>query len=756
MSLDWFELEFGFLEASCAGRARLQKRFKVDEVRADPAVRKCSAAAATVLSVAPTLKERKQIQKLLSGGGGARPQQQQQQQHQHQRRAFYVGPFECVSGIDLDARLAALGSRSRRGQLAAAPSCPVAGLGPASYGCLENCDVGALFRDPSNAGCVFQVASQANCLEMVNPAVTPEKGVTIYAYDLTQGPSCALACPGATVFRNYFVPVRRQQSGKKGPVPPFPSLIEIDRRKQRDLYQIGQSQRLQLDLMESAEAFAEQLATQLMGCNQDTQFWTIQNGYVFPIASSEKNPQNSFVRLQKMLFSPGTASEVQRCAREGNNERCVGNNFEGPGNKAVDCESRVGSNVTGGDDSSELSDGPPEVGDPVIVFSDEALTVGRHAVVEEMLRIVSDPQSLRCRVRYTDGGVQEPTVVDEYFVIKNDIDDEQHFCESGGTLQDCEGDLAKLGLEGKVKLVSLPPGPIGCIIGEQILRNGQRVIRVCEVVPGVCSGLRPGDIVIAVNGVDCIGATSKQFADLAKGTVHSESSAVSIERQPHTRGVPSRVFKIVRSAVTAVSTSTLSSTSSAVADDSLRSTNRVDSLNEHKDLSRIAAGSVVIVYADKSFDPATQRLATVSEVFYPTTGLNQHTVGVTSPTTELEALHLRAAASSTSGVASVVFVDSKFKIPTYGVPLDHMVRIAGHAPLCGTPLTAYETFQRHIKVGVHWDTQVSRSGTQYCGGRLPHRVCQVFCSALPVAYMQRDCRDDASVECLARLMLRAM
>ena len=42
----------------------------------------------------------------------------------------------------------------------------------------------------------------------------------------------------------------------------------------------------------------------------------------------------------------------------------------------------------------------PQVGDPVIVFSDEALTVGRHAVVEEMLRIVSDPQSLRCRVRF--------------------------------------------------------------------------------------------------------------------------------------------------------------------------------------------------------------------------------------------------------------------------------------------------------------------------------------------------------------------
>lgn len=107
-------------------------------------------------------------------------------------------------------------------------------------------------------------------------------------YDLTQGPSCALACPGATVFRNYFVPVRKQQQvGKKNSnqvssVPPFPSLLEIDRnKKHRDSYQIGQSQRLQLDLMQSAGAFAEQLATQqLTGHSHDTQFWTIQNGCV--------------------------------------------------------------------------------------------------------------------------------------------------------------------------------------------------------------------------------------------------------------------------------------------------------------------------------------------------------------------------------------------------------------------------------------------------------------------------------------------
>jgi len=40
---------------------------------------------------------------------------------------------------------------------------------------------------------------------MVGPGVTPESGVTQYFYDRTQGPACALVCPAALVFRNYFV-----------------------------------------------------------------------------------------------------------------------------------------------------------------------------------------------------------------------------------------------------------------------------------------------------------------------------------------------------------------------------------------------------------------------------------------------------------------------------------------------------------------------------------------------------------------------
>ncbi len=54
-------------------------------------------------------------------------------------------------------------------------------------------------------GAIIQVASQLNCLEFPSPGTTPEDGISEYIYDNTQGPSCALMCPGATIYRNYFV-----------------------------------------------------------------------------------------------------------------------------------------------------------------------------------------------------------------------------------------------------------------------------------------------------------------------------------------------------------------------------------------------------------------------------------------------------------------------------------------------------------------------------------------------------------------------
>jgi hypothetical protein len=68
-------------------------------------------------------------------------------------------------------------------------------------------DVLELHALPENAGAMFQVASQLNCLEFVGPSVVPEDGVTGYAHDNTQGPACSLAAAPATVYRNYFAEV---------------------------------------------------------------------------------------------------------------------------------------------------------------------------------------------------------------------------------------------------------------------------------------------------------------------------------------------------------------------------------------------------------------------------------------------------------------------------------------------------------------------------------------------------------------------
>ncbi len=68
-------------------------------------------------------------------------------------------------------------------------------------------DARALHNQAANAGGLFQVASQFNLLEMVDPGVSPEDGVARYAWDPTQGPACAIAAGAATIYRNYLAPV---------------------------------------------------------------------------------------------------------------------------------------------------------------------------------------------------------------------------------------------------------------------------------------------------------------------------------------------------------------------------------------------------------------------------------------------------------------------------------------------------------------------------------------------------------------------
>ena len=62
-----------------------------------------------------------------------------------------------------------------------------------------------MHANPETAGDMFQVASQFNALEFGSPEITPEDGITGYAFDMTQGPACSLAAAAGTVHRNYLL-----------------------------------------------------------------------------------------------------------------------------------------------------------------------------------------------------------------------------------------------------------------------------------------------------------------------------------------------------------------------------------------------------------------------------------------------------------------------------------------------------------------------------------------------------------------------
>mmetsp|Transcript_65852 Transcript_65852/g.122883 ORF Transcript_65852/g.122883 Transcript_65852/m.122883 type:complete len:503 (-) Transcript_65852:95-1603(-) len=104
-------------------------------------------------------------------------------------------------------------------------------------------DTFELHADPGNAGAVFQVASLTNCLEtLVEKGRVPEDGITGYCEDATQGASCAISCPAATVFRNYFMG--------------------------------GGQAETQVDLLSTAYGFLKERGTD--------GYWVVRNGYPLP------------------------------------------------------------------------------------------------------------------------------------------------------------------------------------------------------------------------------------------------------------------------------------------------------------------------------------------------------------------------------------------------------------------------------------------------------------------------------------------
>lgn len=69
---------------------------------------------------------------------------------------------------------------------------------------MQYVDVMSCCSHPPFNGATIQVASNFNCLEFESENQRKSDGVTIYAYDYTQGPTASISCAAALVYRNYF------------------------------------------------------------------------------------------------------------------------------------------------------------------------------------------------------------------------------------------------------------------------------------------------------------------------------------------------------------------------------------------------------------------------------------------------------------------------------------------------------------------------------------------------------------------------
>ena len=121
-------------------------------------------------------------------------------------RRMIAGRFEAVSLAQLRERVRVLTSGTSTGTCTSTSTSTCA----ANTNTVREFvgDIRTVLNDPTNADAMVQVASQFNCLEMVDPTSTPEMGVGIYEKDHTQGPVCAMACGAGTIYRNYFVEVK--------------------------------------------------------------------------------------------------------------------------------------------------------------------------------------------------------------------------------------------------------------------------------------------------------------------------------------------------------------------------------------------------------------------------------------------------------------------------------------------------------------------------------------------------------------------
>jgi hypothetical protein len=239
MSTNWFESVFGFSEGGSYSVNRSQ--FQVSGDGTDDVV-------------------------LTSSGNG---------------QAFHVGPFTIPTVAQLRLQLAEL-SANKKDSLGDQGT--LGGLG-LTFRHVHG-DVRSFIRSPESEGSVFQVASQFNCLEMVGPGVSPDRGISIYAQDPTQGPACALACPAATAFRNYYAPGGKGQGGA-GERNQINTMLEVEQ------------------LLKSS-ALASPSAT----VREHFPFWSMSNGYLLPTTTRSMAVLTSLLGSKDSELSANLISRV--------------------------------------------------------------------------------------------------------------------------------------------------------------------------------------------------------------------------------------------------------------------------------------------------------------------------------------------------------------------------------------------------------------------------------------------------------------
>jgi hypothetical protein len=143
----------------------------------------------------------------------------------------------------------------------------------------------------------FQVASQFNYLEFARPEFTPERGITEYQNDMTQGPACALACAPATLYRNSFVEFELRGTSYTG------QSESAQLNGLRDLgNEIGERETSDPTLMRSGRALGKR-------------YWEVNNGYIESTEAAmtdfNKLLKRSDREYLKSLIRVGIVSQAQ-------------------------------------------------------------------------------------------------------------------------------------------------------------------------------------------------------------------------------------------------------------------------------------------------------------------------------------------------------------------------------------------------------------------------------------------------------------